>query len=351
MKILYLVQSDPEQCRSGTEQRTHRLLLKLREMGDVQVVHWGEFEDRSVFAAMFRRMFRPAEWPWRMGRRCRPWGDAKFDLVVARYLNTAVRARAWEAGPCKVDVDDLPSEAARTVWSRRWPLGLRWIPNWVVGVWERWALRKLSAAWVANKADVDHVSRWCPCEVFENEALPPKPGYSATGRQRRMLLTVGNLGYPPNAEGVIWFVRKVWPRVRAKFPDIEYVVSGYDEAKVETIRSEKGVVLSGFVEDLDGLYEEALAVVAPVWSGAGTSIKVMEALSRKRVVFATPFAARGCSSDEGSGQLVVCESAKSMSQSICNWLSQQPSTLNPKPGTRNLKLGTQNPKPETRNPK
>ncbi len=321
MKILYIVQSDPELTGSGTEQRTHRLWTKLKAMGDVKVLHWGKLGDRSLFAAVFRRMFRPAEWPWRMGARGRPWGEEKFDLVVTRYLNTAVRARAWEIAPCKVDVDDLPSEESRTVWSRRWPFGLRWIPNGVVGIWERWALRRLSGAWVANASDVEHVSRSCPCEVFENGALPPRPGYRAKGRHRQMLLTVGDLSYPPNSEGVVWFARKVWPHVRAQFPGLEYAVAGRNEQNVKEIASEPGVVVRGFVEDIDGLYEEALAVVAPIWSGAGTSIKVREALSRGRVVFATPFAARGCVDGVEDGRVIICESAEAMSKSLCRWLS------------------------------
>ena len=125
VKILYIVQTDPTRVESGTQQRTNRLWRHLQTMGEVRVVHWSELRDRSLFAALFRRMFRPAEWPWRIWRRHRPWGDAKFDLVVTRYLSTAVRARAWEIAPCRVDVDDLPSMASATLWSRRWPLGMR----------------------------------------------------------------------------------------------------------------------------------------------------------------------------------------------------------------------------------
>ena len=208
MRILYIAQSDPTKTGSGTEQRTHRLWRKLQAMGEVTVVHWNELNDRSIIAAIFRRLFRPAEWPWRLWRRMRPW-NGTFDLVVTRYLNAAVRARAWEIAPCKVDVDDLPSAASRFVWSRSWPLGTRWIPRLVVRTWERYALRRLSGAWVADPADRAAVSRFCPCEVFANEAMPPKSGYRATGRQKKMLLTVGGLDYPPNAEGVKWFIRKV----------------------------------------------------------------------------------------------------------------------------------------------
>ncbi len=319
MRILYLVQSAPEWTGSGTAQRTHRLWRKLQEMGDVTVVQWGELRDRSIFAAIFRRLFRPAEWPWRLGRRTRPW-DGAFDLVVTRYLNTAVRARAWEIAPCKVDVDDLPSVASRSVWSRSWPLGMRWLPRLVVRMWERYALRRLVGAWVANPEDCAEVARFCPCDVFANEALPPKDGYRATGRQKKMLLSVGVLDYPPNAEGIEWFIRKVWPQVRSRFPDFTYVVAGRGQIGNGKLADEPGVKFTGYVDDIDAVYEESLAVVAPILSGAGTSVKVREAMSRKRTVFATPFAARGLSENDKGGRVVVCESADEMARKICDLL-------------------------------
>lgn len=319
MRILYITQSDPAKTGSGTEQRTHRLWRKLQAMGEVTVVHWSELNDRSILAAIFRRLFRPAEWPWRLGRRTRPWNET-FDLVVTRYLNTAVRARAWEIAPCKVDVDDLPSAASRSVWSRSWPFGTRWIPQLVVRMWERYALRRLSGAWVANPADRAAVSRFCPCEVFANEAMPPKSGYRATGRQKKMLLTVGGLDYPPNAEGVKWFMRKVWPQVRSRVSDVTYVVAGRGRIGDGKLAALPGVSFAGFVDDIDAMYEEAQAVVVPILSGAGTSIKVLEALVRERTVFATPFALRGLADADADRRVVSCSSADDMAQKICGWL-------------------------------
>ena len=320
MRILYITQSDPARTGSGTEQRTHRLWRKLQAMGEVTVVRWSELNDRSIFAAVFRRMFRPAEWPWRLGHRTRPWGDMTFDLVVTRYLNTAVRARAWEIAPCKADVDDLPSMASRLVWSRCWPFGTRWIPRLAVRVWERYALRRLAGAWVANPADRAAVARFCPCEVFPNEALPPSAGYRAEGRQKRLLMTVGALDYPPNAEGVGWFIGKVWPQVRSCLPGLTYVVAGRGRIGKGELKGSPGVRFAGFVEDIDALYEEAQAVVVPILSGAGTSIKVLEALSRGRTVFATPFATRGLGDVDSGGRLVVCASADEMARKLCAWL-------------------------------
>lgn len=325
MKILFLAQRDVSDTSNGNAQRTHRLYERLvREGHDIDVVLWPRFGSWRIVSALFRRLFYPAElsFPQLPASRA-PWRGKKYDLVVARYLNTAARARAWEIAPCKVDVDDLPSTASASIWSRKWPPGLRWLPRLVVERWERRILGRLAGAWVSNPADAPYVSRFCPCETFPNKPLPPRPGYDPVSRRRRMLLFVGVLGYPPNAEGVRRFVREVWPRVRSAHPDWEFIVAGAGKPPVRA----PGVRFAGFVEDLDSLYEESAAVVAPVFSGAGTSLKVLEALDRGRDVFATPCAARGIAPERFAGRLRVSRDAGSMASAICDWISSGASGL------------------------
>lgn len=316
MKILYIVQEELGDVASGKGQRSLRLWRHLCTLGDVTVLHWRDLHDRSIFAAVFRRLFRPAEWPWRLSCRNSPLSGTKFDLVVTRYLNTAVRAQAWKYAPCKVDIDDLPVESCRSVWSRIWPWGLRWVPRLIVFLWQCYAMKHLCGVWVANPADLQVVSRYCPCEVFPNAALPPKPGYISHGKECKILLTAAALHYKPNAEGAIWFSRFVWPLIHSRFPDWTWVLAGAGKTKVKG----DGIEIAGFVPDLDSLYEKAAAVVVPVLSGAGTSIKVLEAIARDRMVFATKCALRGLDIAALENQVVCCEDAKAMADSICRWM-------------------------------
>ena len=326
MKILYITQGDPARTESGTEQRTYRLWKRLQKMGDVDVVGWGDFRRCSILAAIFRRLFRPAELPrfFSPVQSEKKWFNG-YDLVVTRYLNTAVRANAWRIAPCRVDIDDLPSEACRTIWSKFWPWGFRWLPVLVVSVWEKWALKKLSGAWVANNCDVKKVSDSCPCEVFENEPLPPSEGYRAVGRQERILMTIGRVGYPPNLDGICWFVRNVWREIGKRHPSWEYHVAGLGGELLPKDVKSSGVKVLGFVRDIDALYEKTAGVVAPVFAGAGTSIKVREALSRERVVFSTSFAGRGV---EDADNIVLCDTAEQMISSIDKWIASFEKGLN-----------------------
>ena len=172
----------------------------------------------------------------------------------------------------------------------------------------------MKGTWVANPTDQAYVIRFCPCEVFANVALPPYAGYRAKGYQKPIFLTVGGLDYPPNAEGVAWFLRNVWPHVRGNAADYTYRVVGKVNKQMPAV---DGVVYRGFIDDIDAEYEEAAAVIAPVFSGAGTSVKVLEACARQRAVFATPFAVRGIPRTEWAERgITVCRTAEEMADAL-----------------------------------
>ena len=94
-----------------------------------------------------------------------------------------------------------------------------------------------------------------------------------------------------NQEGVAWFLREVWPQVRAAQPAAELHVCGTICERISA--GERGVLLRGFVESLDAVYEEAAVVVVPLLRGSGVKIKLMEALAHGKACVATPIGVEG----------------------------------------------------------
>ena len=132
-------------------------------------------------------------------------------------------------------------------------------------------------------------------------------------------MSVGLLGYHPNAEGVDWFLHDIWPKVVEKHPELSYAIAGAGapKDKADAWANMKNVKVLGFVEDLDPLYEKSMAVVAPILSGAGTCIKVVEAALRGRKIFATPTAIRG---NEGIFGAETFRDAKDFMKLLEKWL-------------------------------
>jgi len=103
---------------------------------------------------------------------------------------------------------------------------------------------------------------------------------------------VANAAYDPNRQAAHFLVREVWPLVRGRVPAAELclVGRGMDEV-MGWARSVPGVTVIGEVPDVTPLLQAAAVVAAPVASGAGTQLKVVEALSHGRTVVATPYSA------------------------------------------------------------
>lgn len=101
---------------------------------------------------------------------------------------------------------------------------------------------------------------------------------------------VGGFRHAPNAEAVRWFLREVWPLLRAAEPGLAFHIVGSDPPP--ELRG-PGVVVEGFVADLDGFLAQRIATVAPLTFGAGIKGKVGSSLAQGVPVVGTRVAVEG----------------------------------------------------------
>ncbi|MGZ3655468.1 MAG: glycosyltransferase [Bdellovibrionota bacterium] len=104
---------------------------------------------------------------------------------------------------------------------------------------------------------------------------------------------LGRMDWPPNREGLIWFLEKVWPRVRERRADIKLRIAGSGDARWLDRYREFSFEWLGRINSPRAFYESIHASLAPVHFGSGTKIKLVEAVSNGRTVFATPAALAG----------------------------------------------------------
>jgi len=131
--------------------------------------------------------------------------------------------------------------------------------------------------------------------ALSGPATPPEPPRSLR------LVFVGSSAHAPNDDGVRWFAREVWPRVRAAHPDAELVVAGAwpDPAELASIA---GLRLAGNLPDaeLDALLASARIGIAPLRFGAGMKRKTVHYLSLGLPVVGTGFAVEGLRGEDGT---------------------------------------------------
>ncbi|SFJ57181.1 glycosyltransferase [Amycolatopsis sacchari] len=131
--------------------------------------------------------------------------------------------------------------------------------------------------------------------VDETEAVPDG---------RSGILFVGSFDHTPNRDAATWLAREVVPLVREVRPDaVAHIVGSNPPPEILALAGD-GVLVHGWVPELEPHYREARVVVAPLRYGAGVKGKVGEALACGVPVVATAIAAEGMHLEHGESVLV-----------------------------------------------
>ena len=126
------------------------------------------------------------------------------------------------------------------------------------------------------------------------------------------ILFVGGGGLLPNSIGILWFIKKVLPKI-----DLSLVVVGTGYEKL--VKKEfKKVNFLGKVNELSSLYKDSEFVIAPIFSGSGMKTKVAESAGYGKTIFATNEAIIGYEKFEGK-IFIKCQNEHEFIDNIKNY--------------------------------
>jgi glycosyltransferase involved in cell wall biosynthesis len=106
------------------------------------------------------------------------------------------------------------------------------------------------------------------------------------------VLFVGNMGYSPNVEAVIFLVKEIMPLVWEKRPHTKVMLAGANPSKRVKDLASENVIVTGWVEDIRTCYADSKIFVAPMVSGTGLQNKLLEALAMGLPSITTPICAK-----------------------------------------------------------
>jgi glycosyltransferase involved in cell wall biosynthesis len=102
------------------------------------------------------------------------------------------------------------------------------------------------------------------------------------------LIYSGALTYSANFDAVDYFLREIFPHIRATRPDTKLLVTGKLEGvPVERLPQLPGVEFTGYLPDVSVAVARSWASVVPLRIGGGTRLKILEAMALGTPVVAT----------------------------------------------------------------
>jgi glycosyltransferase involved in cell wall biosynthesis len=357
LRVLLLSPMAPSPPRFGAQARTNGLLTNLAQHHEITavIVHDDESTPQTSESAMrgyckqvhFIRNPHGASGLRRRLLQLRSWFSPKsfqrllsmapevqacldevltaqrFDVVLVNFPHLAhYRLRQSPPGtpPPVVIIDshDVHYELARQISTSAASFGRRLHArlNW----------RKLQREEIAAYENAEGV---CVCSLADRQRLAKdasaartaiipnaadiermQPRTSDPATDADTVLFFGLLASVPNVDGLLFFVRDIWPRILAARPTAQFIVVGANPAPELRALEASGVTIVGPVDDLRPFLSRAAVVIVPLRLGSGTRLKILESWAMARPVVSTSLGAEGLESVAGQHLLIADDPAE-----------------------------------------
>ena len=137
------------------------------------------------------------------------------------------------------------------------------------------------------------------------------------------LLLIGSYSYQPNINAANFLIEKVWPSIHLARPDARLIIAGRDPINIRGYNTGvPNVEFTGFVDDLNALYQHVRIVCCPIFSGSGTRAKMVEAAAYGKAIVASQIGAEGLKFEAGIDYL-LSNKPEAFAQSCLNLLNNQ----------------------------
>lgn len=156
--------------------------------------------------------------------------------------------------------------------------------------------------------------------MFVAPCSMPLPELAGEEPERASVGFIGSLDFRPNQAAVQWIVDELWPRVVQRAPEARLRIAGSSPpAWLARHARERGVELAANVADAQAFVRRLSVVIAPLFSGGGMRIKVLEAMALAKPIVATSLGAGGIDATHDR-ELLIAEEVDAFADAVVRLL-------------------------------
>ena len=361
MKVLLLTQVLPYPPDSGPKVKTWNVLKYLAQRHEVTLVSFVRGDQsaevshlkrhcRAVYTAPMSRgvwsdgwsMFRSlvTRQPFLMVRDDRAamhevikrvTAETKFDIVHADQLNMAQYAERVSGVGKILDAHNALWLLYKRLWEtmspgpKKWLLGRDWR---LLKQYEGEICRHFEGLLTVSEEDKVALQEAAgdsleatviPIAVDADEIVPVSRSAGADH-----ILHIGTMFWPPNIDGILWFLREIFPLIQARQPKIIFdVVGAKPPPEITAYGSNRsGVNVAGYVVDPTPYYEATGVMVVPLRAGGGMRVKILNALAQGLPIVSTTLGCEGIAVEAGR-HLLIADTPEAFAQATIRLLEDK----------------------------
>ncbi len=320
MRVLLLTQVLPYPPDSGPKVKTYYVLKYLAEHHDVTLVsfvresdkpeyiqHLESLCERVVTVPINRSPIRDLRFlmqslftgqPWMMLRDERPEmrtalqalaAHNHFDVVHADQLNMGQYALPFRDSRKVLDLHNalwvLYKRLAETLPFTK-PMKYLLLRDWrLLKRYEGELCRTFDAVTAVSEEDRQSLIQAggrdditvipIAIDTDEQAQIPRQP-------KAPHIVHIGTMYWPPNIDGINWFLDEIYPQIKQQVPDVCCTLIGArpPASIVERAQSDPSLTVTGYVDDPQPYLADSSMMVVPLRAGGGMRVKILNALSQ-----------------------------------------------------------------------
>ena len=129
---------------------------------------------------------------------------------------------------------------------------------------------------------------------------------------------LGAYNWKPNLDAANYLIQEIFPELVIKFPNLELHLAGSYTPESFYLHKSKNIIVHGKVASSIDFMKNNGILIAPIFSGSGVRIKILEALSLAIPVIASTIAMQGIPTKS----VLIADNKKEFVNQICKLLNQ-----------------------------
>jgi glycosyltransferase involved in cell wall biosynthesis len=210
---------------------------------------------------------------------------------------------------------------------RRWDRKARtFVNSLAMRYWEPRQAERFGLATTVSEIDRQLLLKANPrlrAEVIPNgvDVARYKPLLAPSGTPS--LLFVGNMGYPPCADAMVYFCQEILPIIRRELCSVQVWIVGRNPRPEVMRLNGDGVHVTGAVDNVLPYYQQTAVSVVPLRAGGGTRLKILESMALGRPVISTTIGCEGLAVKDGE-HLLLADDPADFAQKTIQLLTEVP---------------------------
>lgn len=131
------------------------------------------------------------------------------------------------------------------------------------------------------------------------------------------IIHIGTMFWPPNVDGILWFIHEIFPLIRSQMPEVQFdVIGARPPHNIQDFSSaETHINVTGYVNDLTPFIQQSCVMVVPLRAGGGMRVKILNTLAQAVPVVTTSLGCEGIAV-ENEKHLLIADSPKDFAQAV-----------------------------------